>query len=137
MWPAWRPEAPGREVANTHSTAHWGLGRHGIGGAQALLEQGTSLAGQLDDPVTRAFAAWATGHAGLFAGALPPAIAHCEDGLAAQLAAVRDRQHAHLLIGLTMAAGLAGDEERTVACALQKPPAPSVSDEAPTRVGSS
>jgi len=52
----------------------------------------------------------------LFAGDLPHAIAHCEDGLAAQLAAVRDRQHAHLLIGLTMAAGLAGDEDRAVAC---------------------
>ena len=29
------------------------------GAVQPLLEQGTGLAGQLDDPATRAFAAWA------------------------------------------------------------------------------
>src|SRR5262249_13058114 len=52
------------------------------GAARPLLEQGTSLAGQLDDPVTRAFAAYCAGHLCFFAGDLPHVIAHCEDGLA-------------------------------------------------------
>jgi non-specific serine/threonine protein kinase len=87
------------------------------GAAQPLLEQGTGLAGQLDDPATRAFAAWAAGHACLFAGDLHHAIAHCEDGLAAlPAAAVHARQRALLLICLANAAGLAGDEERAIAC---------------------
>ena len=87
------------------------------GAVQPLLEQGTSLAGQLDDPATRAFAAWVEGHVCLFAGDLPNAIAHCEDGLAVlPAAAVQARQRAHLLICLANAAGLAGDEERAVAC---------------------
>ena len=86
------------------------------GAARPLLEQGTSLAGQLDDPATRAFAAWAAGHACLFAGDLHQAIAHFEDGLAVLPAAVGGRQRARLLICLAHAAGLAGDEERAVAC---------------------
>jgi non-specific serine/threonine protein kinase len=86
------------------------------GAVQPLLEQGTSLAGQLNDPVTRAFAAWVAGHVCLFAGDLPQAIAYSEDGLAVLPAAVRGRQRAHLLICLANAAGLAGDEERAVAC---------------------
>jgi non-specific serine/threonine protein kinase len=86
------------------------------GAVQPLLEQGTSLAGQLNDPVTRAFAAWVAGHVFLFAGDLPQAIAYSEDGLAVLPAAVRGRQRAHLLICLANAAGLAGDEERAVAC---------------------
>jgi non-specific serine/threonine protein kinase len=84
--------------------------------ARALLEQGTSLAGQLDDPATRAFAAWAAGQVCLYAGDLLQAIAHCEAGLAVLPAAVCGRQRARLLICLAQAAGLAGDEERTVAC---------------------
>ena len=92
----------------------------GVGGdrgaVQPLLEQGTSLAGRLDDPATSAFAAWVAGHLSLFAGDLPHAIAHCEDGLAVLPAAVRGRQRAHLLINLANAAGLAGDEERVAAC---------------------
>ena len=83
---------------------------------QPLLEQGTSLAGQLNDPATRAFAAWVEGHVCLFAGDLPQATAHSEDGLAVLPAAVQARQRAHLLICLANAAGLAGDEERAVAC---------------------
>ena len=86
------------------------------GAARALLEQGTSLAGQLDDPATWAFAAWAAGHVCLYAGDLLQAIAHCEHGLAVLPAAVCGRQRARLLICLAQAAGLAGDEERTVAC---------------------
>jgi non-specific serine/threonine protein kinase len=87
------------------------------GAVQPLLEQGTSLAGQLNDPATRAFAAWVAGHVCLFAGDLPQAIAYSEEGLGALPAAVvRGRQRAHLLICLADAAGLAGDEERTVAC---------------------
>ena len=86
------------------------------GAAQPLLEQGTGLAGQLNDPATRAFAAWAAGHVCLFAGDLPQAIAHFEDGLAVLPAAVHGRQRALLLICLANAAGLAGDEERAVAC---------------------
>src|SRR5215469_3565917 len=85
------------------------------GAVQPLLEQGTSLAGQLDDPVTRAFAAWVAGHVCLFAGDLPQAIAYSEDGLAV-LPDVCGRQRARLLICLAQAAGLAGDEERAVAC---------------------
>jgi non-specific serine/threonine protein kinase len=85
------------------------------GAVQPLLEQGTALAGQLNDPATQAFAAWAAGQDCWFAGDLPQAIAHCEDGLAV-LPAVRGRQRAHLLICLANAAGLAGDEERAVAC---------------------
>jgi non-specific serine/threonine protein kinase len=87
------------------------------GAALALLEQGSGLAGQLDDPVTRAFAAYCAGIACLFAGDLLKAIAHCEDGLAVlPAAAVHARQRALLLMCLAMAAGLAGDEERVAAC---------------------
>jgi predicted ATPase/DNA-binding CsgD family transcriptional regulator len=87
------------------------------GAVQPLLEQGTGLAGQLDDPATSAFAAWVAGHICLFAGDLPQAIAHSEHGLAVlPAAAVRGRQRANLLICLANAAGLAGDEERAVAC---------------------
>ena len=86
------------------------------GAVQPLLGQGTSLAGQLNDPATRAFAAWVVGHVCLFAGDLPQAIAYCEDGLAVLPGAVCGRQRAHLLINLANAAGLAGDEERAVAC---------------------
>ncbi|HEY3958612.1 MAG TPA: LuxR C-terminal-related transcriptional regulator [Streptosporangiaceae bacterium] len=83
---------------------------------QPLLDEGTSLAGQLNDPATRALAAWVAGHVCLFAGALPQAIAHAEDGLAVLPADIPGRQRAHLLICLATAAGLAGDEERAVAC---------------------
>jgi non-specific serine/threonine protein kinase len=84
--------------------------------ARPLLDQGTSLAGQLNDPATRAFAAMVAGNLCLFAGDLPQAIAHLEAGLAAlPAAAVRDRQRANLLLGLVSAAGAAGDEERAVA----------------------
>jgi predicted ATPase/DNA-binding CsgD family transcriptional regulator len=86
------------------------------GAVEPLLEQGTGLAGQLDDPATRAFAAWVAGHLCLFVGDLPQAIAYCEDGLAALPVAARGRQRAHLLICLANAAGLAGDEERAAAC---------------------
>jgi len=84
--------------------------------ALALLEQGTGLAGQLDDLATRAFAAWAAGYVCLFAGDLPQAAAHFEDGLAARPDAVHGHQRAQLLLGLASAAGLAGDEERVAAC---------------------
>jgi predicted ATPase/DNA-binding NarL/FixJ family response regulator len=83
---------------------------------QPLLEQGTSLAAQLNDPVTRALADWVAGHVCLFAGDLPGAIAHSADGLAVLPAGVPGRQRAHLLICLATAAGLAGDEERAAAC---------------------
>jgi predicted ATPase/DNA-binding CsgD family transcriptional regulator len=86
------------------------------GAVQPLLEQGTSLARQLNDPATRALAAWVAGHVCLFAGDLPQAIAHSEHGLAVLPAGVRGRQRAHLLICLANAAGLAGDEERAAAC---------------------
>ena len=56
------------------------------------------------------------GHVCLFAGDLPQATAHFEDGLAVLPAVIRGRQRALLLIGLANAAGLAGDEERAVAC---------------------
>ena len=87
------------------------------GAARALLEQGTGLAGQLNDPATRSFAAYCTGVTCLFAGDLPEAIARFEDGLAVlPAAAVGARQRAVLLTCLAVAAGLAGDEERAVAC---------------------
>jgi predicted ATPase/DNA-binding NarL/FixJ family response regulator len=87
------------------------------GAVQPLLEQGTSLARQLNDPATRAFAAWAAGAACLLGGDLPQAVACFEDGLAAlPAAAVSGRQRAQLLLDLANAAGLAGDEERAVAC---------------------
>jgi non-specific serine/threonine protein kinase len=86
------------------------------GSARALLEQGSGLAGQLDDPATSAFAAWTAGHVCLFAGDLHQTIAHYEDGLAILPAAVCDQQRALLLVCLSDAAGLAGDEERAVAC---------------------
>jgi DNA-binding CsgD family transcriptional regulator/tetratricopeptide (TPR) repeat protein len=87
------------------------------GAVQPLLEEGTSLAKQLDDPVTRAFAAYCAGTACLLAGDLPQAIAHFEDGLALLPAtAVHSRQRTRLLLNLANAAGLAGDEERAVAC---------------------
>ena len=87
------------------------------GAARALLEQGNGLAGRLDDPATRAFAACIAGTACLFAGDLPQATAQFEDGLAVlPAAAVGGRLRALLLTGQAMAAGLAGDEQRAVAC---------------------
>jgi len=87
------------------------------GAVQPLLERGSSLAGQLDDPATRAFAAYCAGSACSFAGDLPHAIAHYEDALAV-LPAAADCAclRANILISLAHVAGLAGDEERTVAC---------------------
>ena len=90
------------------------------GAAQPLLEQGTGLAGQLNDPVTSAFAAWINGNACIYAGDLPPAIAHYKDGLAVLPAsAAHAGQRVHLLIGMAISAGLAGDEERAAACHRQ------------------
>ena len=87
------------------------------GAARAPLAQGSGLARQLDDPATRAFAAWAAGHVCSFSGDLQQATAHFEDGLAVlPAAAVCGPQRARLLLGLAQAAGLAGDEERVVAC---------------------
>jgi predicted ATPase/DNA-binding NarL/FixJ family response regulator len=87
------------------------------GAARALLEQGTGLARQLNDPATSAFAAWAAGHVCLFAGDLHQTIAHYEEGLTVLPAAVvHARQRALLLVCLSDAAGLAGDEERALAC---------------------
>ena len=86
------------------------------GTVRPLLEQGTSLAGQLNDPGTQALAAWVAGHVCLFAGDLQQAIVHAEDGLAVLPTDVPGRQRAHLLICLANAAGLAGDEERAAAC---------------------
>ena len=84
--------------------------------ARALLEQGAGLAGRLNDPATRAFAGWVAGHVCLFAGDLHQTVVHYEDGLAVLPAAACDQQRALLLVCLSDAAGLAGDEERAVAC---------------------
>ena len=86
------------------------------GAALPLLEQGTSLARQLDDPATSAFAAWAPAVGCHMAGDLHHAIAQYEVGLAVLPAAVGGRVRSLLLIGLASAAGLVGDEERAVAC---------------------
>jgi non-specific serine/threonine protein kinase len=88
--------------------------------ARTLLAEGTSLARQLNDPFTSAFAAYCAGNVCTSAGDLHQAIVQFEDGLAAlPAAAVHDRQRAHLLISLAIAAGLAGDEDRVVACQRQ------------------
>jgi predicted ATPase/DNA-binding CsgD family transcriptional regulator len=85
--------------------------------AQPLLEQGAALARQLQDPATQAFAAWVAGHACMYAGDLPQAIAHCEDALAVlPAAAAHAGQRVLLLIGMALTAGLAGDEDRAAAC---------------------
>jgi predicted ATPase/DNA-binding CsgD family transcriptional regulator len=89
------------------------------GAAQALLEQGTSLARQVDDPVTHAFAAWVAGISCLFTGDLRQAIAHCEEGLAVLPPGAHTGQRVHLLIGMMGAVGLVGDEERAAACHQQ------------------
>ena len=86
------------------------------GAARPLLAQGTGLAGQLDDPATRAFAAFCAGNICLFTGDLQQAIAHCEDGLAVLPAAAGGRLRALLLTCLAVSAGLARDEQRVVAC---------------------
>jgi hypothetical protein len=81
--------------------------------ALALLEDGTSLAEELNDPATSGFAAYCAGNLHVLAGDLQQAIAHCEAGLAALLAGtVYDRQRANLLLCLVGAARTAGDEER-------------------------
>jgi predicted ATPase/DNA-binding NarL/FixJ family response regulator len=85
--------------------------------ARTLLAEGTSLARQLNDPATSAFAAYCAGNVCTSAGELNRAIAYFDDGLAnLPAAAVHDRQRAHLLISLAIAAGLAGDEERVDRC---------------------
>src|SRR5215469_1928785 len=86
------------------------------GAALPLLEEGTSLARQLDEPATRALAAWVAGHVYLSAGDVPQAVARLEDGLAAlPPAPVHARQHALLLASLAVAACLADDEESVLA----------------------
>ena len=84
--------------------------------ALPLLAEGTSLARRLDDPATSAFAAWALAVVCSLAGDLYQSIAHYEAGLAVLPAAVGGRVRELLLTGLAFAAGLAGDEERAVAC---------------------
>ncbi len=85
--------------------------------ARTLLAEGTSLARQLNDPATHAFAAYCAGNVCTSAGELNRAIAWFDDGLAVlPAAAVHDRQRAHLLISLAIAAGVAGDEERVRRC---------------------
>src|SRR6516225_10419204 len=117
----------GQVLAEVHDPTVWrarGLLLAGflaaVGGdrgvAQPLLEQGSGLAEQLNDPATRAFAAWAAGHVFEMAGDLPQAIAEFEDGLAVLPVAFRGPPRVQLLLGLATAAGLAGDEERAVAC---------------------
>src|SRR5215471_1947470 len=89
------------------------------GAARALLSDGTALTGKLNDPATRAFAAWVSGHVCLFAGDLTQATAYFEDGLTVLPAAVRGRARAQMLTSLVIAAGMAGDEERAVACSRE------------------
>jgi len=89
------------------------------GAARALLSDGTALTGKLNDPATRAFAAWVAGHVCLFAGDLTQATAYFEDGLTVLPAAVRGRARAQMLTSLVIAAGMAGDEERAVACSRE------------------
>ena len=85
--------------------------------ALPLLEEGTGLARQQNDPITSAFAAFVAGNVCLFAGDLREAIAHLEDELAVlPAAAAHARPRTILLIGLTITAGVAGDEECVVAC---------------------
>ena len=85
--------------------------------ALTLLEEGTSLAEELNDPATSGFAAYCAGHLWAMAGDQPQAVALCEAGLAVLPAgAVLDRQRANLLLILSMAAAAAGDEERAAAC---------------------
>ena len=86
------------------------------GAARALLAEGTSLARQLNDPPTSAFAAYCAGAACLFAGDLRQAIAHYEDGLAALAEGTYASQRAIVLLSLVVAVALAGDEERAAAC---------------------
>jgi len=87
------------------------------GAAQPLLADGADLAARLDDPATHGFADWVAGNACMFAGDLAPAIARFEAGLAVLPAdAAHADQRVHLLIGMAMSAGLAGDEERAAAC---------------------
>jgi predicted ATPase len=87
------------------------------GAARALLTEGTGLARQLTDPATHAFVAYSAGSVCLFAGDLPQAIARLDDALAAlPVAAVHARQRVVVLLALATAAGLAGDEERAIAC---------------------
>ena len=87
------------------------------GSALPLLAQGTDLARQLNDPTTSAFAAFVAGNVCWYAGDLPHAIAHFEDGLAAlPTAVVHVRLRVILLLILAAAVGVAGDEERVAAC---------------------
>ena len=70
------------------------------GAALPLLEEGTGLARQQNDPITSAFAAFVAGNVCLFAGDLRQAIAHLEDELAAlPAAAAHARPRTILLIG--------------------------------------
>ena len=84
--------------------------------ARAMLDEGTGLARQLNDPATSAFAAWVAGYACMFAGDLQQAAVHYEEGLAVLPAGTHVGQRMFLLSGLTIVAGLAGDEERAAAC---------------------
>ena len=85
--------------------------------ARPLLEQGTALAREFDDPDVLAFAPYIAGIVCLFTGDLEQSIAHCEDGLAALPETdAYGGQRVHQLICLTAAVGLAGDEDRAGAC---------------------
>jgi predicted ATPase/DNA-binding CsgD family transcriptional regulator len=86
------------------------------GAARPLLTEGTSLARQLNDPATSAFAASVAGNVCLFANDLRQAAVYFEDALAALPAAAdQARQRAIVLHWLAGTAGLAGDEERVLA----------------------
>ena len=84
--------------------------------SRALLAEGTSLARQLTDPPTSALAAWVAGNAYMFAGDPHEATAHFEDGLAVLPEGAHVSLRTLLLTGLTIVAGVAGDEERAAAC---------------------
>ena len=84
--------------------------------ARPLLAEGTSLARQLNDPPTSAYADYFSGAACLFAGDLPQAIAHYEGGLAALAEGAYASQRAVVLVSLAVAVALVGDEERAAAC---------------------
>ena len=88
-----------------------------VDAARSLVAKGNVLARQLEDPAAQAFAAWSAGHVCLFAGDLPEATAHFEDGLAVlPPEATHQALRVHLLVALAITAGLGADEERAASC---------------------
>ncbi|HST86691.1 MAG TPA: AAA family ATPase, partial [Kineosporiaceae bacterium] len=94
--------------------------------AAGPLAEGRQLAQQYKDPAALAFAGYASANAAMYAGDLAAALTFFAEALTACESLDTLNQRLDVLLGLAIASGLGGDEQRAVACheqivALTKP----------------